>query len=66
MPTTPNRGAAIVPLAQHLDIAAGEVRGPAIAMQFTGDTMIYLVADRHRQGAPVWIDESEIESSHAG
>jgi hypothetical protein len=44
-------------------IDAGEYEGWAIALQFTGNATIYLVADSN-QTAPIWISESEVEASY--
>lgn len=63
MPTAPNPGSDIVPIARPLWIDAGEYEGWAIALQFTGNATIYLVADSN-QTAPIWISESEVEASY--
>lgn len=63
MPTTPTPGAPIVPLTHHLELTAGKLGGRAIALQFSGSEMLYLVAGRSHT-APVWLAEHEIETSH--
>ena len=64
MPTQPNAGTPIVAIAQPMEVNGPELSGRAIAMQFTGDTMLYLVVKQKDPGPPVWIDQSEIESTY--
>jgi hypothetical protein len=64
MPTQPSAGTPIVALAQPVEVDGPELRGRAVAMQFTGDKMLYLVVNQKDPGPPVWIDESEIQSAY--
>jgi hypothetical protein len=64
MPTIPDPATPIVALAQPMEVDGPELRGRAIAMQFTGDKMLYLVVNQKDPGPPVWIEESEIESTY--
>jgi hypothetical protein len=64
MPTQPNAETPIVALAQPMEVNSPELSGRAIAMQFTGDKMLYLVVKQKDPGPPIWIEESEIESTY--
>jgi len=55
-----------MPLALPLRIKADQGSGTAIAMAFTDNEMIYLVAVDHAESAPVWMSEREITDSSVG
>jgi hypothetical protein len=64
MPVSPKRDLPVVPIAQPMEVNGPELSGRAIAMQLVGETMLYLVVKQKDPGPPVWIEESEIESSY--
>jgi hypothetical protein len=64
MPTQPSAGTPIVAIAQPMEVNGPELSGRAIAMQFTGDKMLYLVVKQKDPGPPIWIEEGEIESAY--
>ena len=64
MPATPNAGADIVPVVQPFFVHAGEIEGPVLALQYTGNDMIYLVVNENEPSPPVWVDSKEIRQSY--
>jgi len=63
VPTTPS-SPDFTPLAVPVSMRTADGIGYAVAAQWTGGEMIYLVA-RPKSGAPAWYSESEIESATA-
>lgn len=63
MPTTPSSND-ISALAVPLSMRTADGIGYAVATQWTGDQMIYLIA-RPKSGPPVWYADTEIESATA-
>ena len=64
MPVSPKSDLPVVPIAQPMEVNGPDLSGRAIAMQLAGDTMLYLVVKQKDPGPPIWIEESEIESSY--
>jgi hypothetical protein len=64
MAIQPNPGTPIVPIAQPMEVDGPELKGRAIAFQFTGSGMLYLVVNQKAPGPPVWIEADQIESSY--
>ncbi len=64
MPVSPKPELPVVPIAQPMEVNGPDLSGRAIAMQLAGDTMLYLVVKQKDPGPPIWIEESEIESSY--
>ena len=64
MPTQPNPDTPIVAIAQPMEVDGPELSGRAIAMQFTGTSMLYLVVNKSAPGPPVWVEEQQIESAY--
>ena len=64
MATTPSPDLPIVPLAQPVEVDGPELKGRAIAFQFTGTGMLYLVVNQKTPGPPVWIEADQIDSSY--
>ena len=64
MPTQPDPGVPIVPIAQPMEVDGEELSGRAIAFQFTGTQMLYLVVNAKDPGPPVWIEAEQIKSSY--
>ena len=67
MPTKPEPGSDVLPLALPFLVATENLEGAIpIAMQFTGTSMNYLVVPTtSKDHAPVWISEAEITSCSA-
>jgi len=63
MPQDPHPGAAIVSMGLPLRVRVPTGAGVAIALQFTGSVVLYLVAIANT-GAPQWYGPDEIESAH--
>jgi hypothetical protein len=42
------------------------VQGIAIAMQFTGNEMNYLIVADNAETAPVWVSESDVSLAYVG
>ena len=63
MPTSADPGSPIVPIAQPMEVDGPEVSGRAIALQFTGNGLLYLIVNRKEEGPPVWIAENELTST---
>ncbi len=63
MPTTPS-STDISPLAVPVSMRTADGIGYAVAAQWTGEQMIYLLA-RPKSGPPVWYSDAEIESASA-
>ena len=61
---SPEPGIPIVPLAQPMEVDGPDLSGRAIAFQFTGNEMLYLVVNAKQPGPPVWIEADRIESSY--
>ena len=67
MPTKPEAGNDVVPIALPFLVATENLEGAiAVAMQFTGASMNYLVVPTtSKDHAPAWISETEITSCSA-
>ena len=65
MPVNIDPGLALHPIARPLLIDAGdEGRGWAIAFGWSGTAMYYLISDPN-QPAPIWVEDSQIQSNSA-
>jgi|tagenome__1003787_1003787.scaffolds.fasta_scaffold19496761_1 hypothetical protein len=64
MAVMPNPGTPIIPIAQPMEVDGPELSGRAIAFQFTGTTMLYLVVNQKNPGPPVWIEADQIQSTY--
>ena len=64
MTIQPEPGVPIIPIAQPVEVDGHELKGRAIAFQFTGTQMLYLVVNQKTPGRPVWVDAEQIESSY--
>jgi hypothetical protein len=47
-----------------MEVDGPELSGRAIAFQFTGTTMLYLVVNQKNPGPPVWIEADQIQSTY--
>jgi hypothetical protein len=56
----------IVPLTQPVYVEGARVQGIAIAMQFTGNAMNYLIVADNAQTPPVWVSESDVSLAYIG
>ena len=63
MPVSP-RAHDVVPVLQPLRIEAGQVEGIAIAVQFTGAEVSYLVVNEIERSRPVWVTEGDVSAGY--
>ena len=60
------KGVDIVAIAQPLKIEASSIQGTAIAFQFTGNDMVYLVVNDNGEQPPQWISENDVTGAYLG
>jgi hypothetical protein len=58
--TQPQSETPIVPITHHLFVEGDDIKGSAIAMQWDGNQMLYLVVRQDAKSAPVWVVESRV------
>jgi hypothetical protein len=54
----------IVPITHHLFVQGDDIKGSAIAMQWDGTQMLYLVVRQDAKSVPVWVVESQITQAN--
>jgi hypothetical protein len=63
---TPPQSNDIVPITHPVRMEGARVQGTAIAMQFTGTEMNYLIVADNAETAPVWASESDVSLAYIG
>jgi hypothetical protein len=63
---TPPQSNDIVPITHPVRMEGARVQGIAIAMQFTGNEMNYLIVADNAETAPVWVSESDVSLAYVG
>ncbi len=64
MPIKPASARDVAPIATPFNVEGVNLTGTAVAMQFAGNAMNYLVVRDDGQSRPVWVQESEISRAY--